>query len=375
MDFGFSDEQEALRATLRRFFETHSPSAEVRRLMESDAGFDPQVWKALAELGLLGVHLPEACGGQGASFLELGIAMEEMGRALFCGPYLSSVCLGAGAVLAVGSEADRRALLPGIAAGTTRAALAWVEPGGGWDLASVGLEVSRGPAGPSLHGAKTAVVDGATADLLLVVAREPGTAGDAGLSLLRVEPGARGVERTPIAPLDPTRKLAEIRFDGARAEPVGGPGAAGPGLRRVLAQASIALSAEMIGGSAACLDMAVGYARQRIQFARPIGSFQAIQHKAAEVLLEFETARSAVYWALWVAAEGSGELLQAARIARSAASDAYRRASAENLQIHGGVGFTWEADPQLHYKRAFASDLLFGDVTRARVEIARALGL
>ncbi len=376
MDFAFSEEQEEFRATLRRFLDERSPLSEVRRAMATREGHDPALWKTMAaELGLQALHLPDAYGGQGFGLLELGIAQEELGRALVPGPFFSTVCLAANAILNVGGEADHRALLPDLASGARTATLAWVEPVGTWDGAGVAVECRAQGGGFVLDGAKSIVTDAPVADLLLVVARLPGTRGDAGLTLLRVQRGAAGLSiETPDA-LDPTRRVSRVTFAGVRAAAVGAPGAAAAGLERTLHQARACLAFEMLGGAQRCLDMAVAYARQRVQFGRPIGAFQAIKHKCADVLLELELARSAVHYAGWAAGQDPTQLPLAASLAKAAAADAYLLASAENLQIHGGVGYTWEYDPHLFYKRARSSDVLLGDVTRQRAAIAERLGL
>ena len=376
MDFAFSDEQELFRETLRRFLADHAPMAEVRRAMETPEGFDPTLWKRMAkELGLQGIHLPEAYGGQGFSSLELGIVQEELGRALVPAPYFSTVCLAANAILNAGSEAERRALLPVIASGERTASLAWLESSGGWDLPSVSLECHPDGGGFVLDGRKTLVSDGGSAELLLVVARLPGTQGEEGITLLRVERTAPGVKLDVPPSLDPTRRYAHLEFAGVRAEALGPVGAAGAALLRSLSQATVCLAFEMLGGAARCLEMAVAYAKARVQFARPIGAFQAVKHKCAEVLLELELARSAAYYAGWAAAEDRPDLAFAASLAKVAAAQAYLRAAGENIQIHGGVGFTWEYDPQLYYKRAKASEILLGDPTRHRAHLAAGLGL
>ncbi len=375
MNFGFSDEQEAFRETLRRFLEARSPTAEVFRLTETPEGFDPAVWKQMAaELGLQGVHIPETYGGQGFGFLELGIVLEEAGRALLCSPYFSSVCLGANAILNAGSEKQKAAHLPGIASGETVATLALLDEGGSWSPASVSLELRRDGDDCVLDGVKRLVTDGALADLVVVVARLPGTRGEEGLSLIAVAGDDPGLEAVPVDPLDPTRRIADLRFEGVRGELLGEPGGAAAAVERTLDQASVCLAAESVGGTQRCLDASVEYARTRVQFARPIGSFQAIKHRCAEVLLEVESAKSAAYFANWTAAENNDELPLAASVARSFCGDAYVRAASENVQIHGGVGFTWEAEPQLHYKRARWNRTLFGGTAFHRERIARLKG-
>ena len=374
MNFAFSEEQEAFRAQLRRCFEEHASTPAVFRAMESRAGFDRALWKRLAgELGLPGLHLPEAYGGQGFGFLELGIALEEAGRVLFPSPLFSTVCLAANAILNAGSEAQKRALLPGIANGDQLATLALLEPGGDWSPESVRLAFESGRDGYSLTGSKRFVTDAATADLILVAARHEGTRGLDGLGLFVVRAQAPGLRVTTVEPLDATRKLAHLELAGVPAEPLGEPGGAGAALARTLDQARVLLACESAGAAQHCLDSAVAWAKQRVQFARPIGSFQAIQHKCAEVLLEVASAQSAAHFASWAAEQDEG-LPLAAAMAKSFCDEAYLRASQESLHIHGGVGFTWEAEPHLHLKRAKASETLLGPPAFQRARIARELG-
>jgi alkylation response protein AidB-like acyl-CoA dehydrogenase len=376
VNFAFSDEQEAFRETLRRFCQERLPVAEVRRLMEAPEGFDRDTWKQMAaELGLQGLAIPEAYGGQGFGFLELGIALEEMGRELAGGPFFATTCLGARAIQHAGDEAQRRAWLPRIASGEALATLAVTEGGGAETPDALHAECRRDGDRWRVSGEKRFVLAGGQADLIVVAARSPGTGGVEGISLLVVEGGAQGVAATPLETLDPTRKQADLRFEGAPARLLGREGGGWPALERTLDEARIAQSAEMVGGAARCLEMAVGYAKERVQFGRPIGSFQAIQHKAAEVLLELELARSAAYWAWWVAETGRADLAEAASLAKSVAGEAYLRAAQENVHIHGGIGFTWEHDAQLFLKRAKASDALFGDAADQRARLAERLGV
>jgi len=376
VNFAFSDEQEEFRSVLRRFLDEKAPPAEVRRMFVAPAGYDPALWKQMAaELGLQGVHLPEAAGGQGFGFLELGIVLEEMGRALLPSPFFASSVLAAEAIRCVAGADAQRALLRGIASGEEIAALAWVEAGLGWDPAALALEAR--PEGPAfvLEGAKQAVLSADAASQLVVAARLPGTRGDAGLTLLRVEANAPGVRIVPEEPIDLTRRVARVELDGVRAGVLGAAGGAAPGLRKALLRGAVALSAEMVGGASRALDMAVAYAKQRVQFARAIGSFQALKHAAADVLLELELARSASYWAWWVADQDGPELAEAAPLAKSACAEAYLLAAATNLQMHGGIGFTFDADPQLHYRRARADAALLGEPGAQRAALARELGL
>ena len=374
MDFALSDEQEAFRETLRRFLEEVSPPAEVFRLLDTAEGYDAGVWKRMAgELGLPGLIVPEAHGGQGFGPLELCIACEEMGRVLLCAPFFSSACLATAAVLLAGNEEQKARWLPGLATGERIGTLALIDSDG-WTPEEVSLEFRRDGQHYVLDGAKPLVTDGAIADLLVVAARQPGSRGADGLTLLVVDGDARGLSRRPLDPLDPTRKIARIELDGVRASLLGDEGTAAPALARTLDQASAALAVESVGGAERCLESAVAYARERVQFARPIGSFQAIKHKCAEVLLEVESARSAAYYAAWAAAEDPAALPLAAAVARSYCAEAYLRAAEENLHIHGGIGFTWEATPHLYLKRARSAATLLGDPVQHRARIAEAKG-
>ena len=387
MNFAFSPEQEEFRQSLRRFLADKSPAAEVRRLMETDEGYDPQVWKQLADqLGLQGLAIPEEFGGTGATPVELGIAFEEMGRALLCAPFFSTVGLAAQALLAVGDDRAKREYLPRIADGSLLATVAVTEEDGRWDLAAVRTSAvadsavpgppaapaaapggSAAPAAFLIDGTKMFVVDGHVAQLLLVVARN----GD-GLGLFAVDAADAGVVRTLLPTLDMTRKLARVEFSGVPARLVSGPGDATAALSRALDLALVALTAEQAGGAQRCLDMAVDYAKIRMQFGRPIGSFQAIKHKCAEMLIEVESAKSAAYHA---AGSTADELGVAAAIAKAYCSEAFFHVAAETIQVHGGIGFTWEHDAHLYFRRAKSSQLLLGDEHYHRERFAALTGI
>ncbi|MEN8183442.1 MAG: acyl-CoA dehydrogenase family protein [Myxococcota bacterium] len=370
MNFAFSEEQEAFREVLRRFGDERWSLAEVRRGLDTPEGFDRGAWKQLSEeLGLPGLILPEEVGGQGFGFLELGIAFEELGRQLAGGPLLATVCASL-AILNAGSPDDRQRWLPSIASGETIASLAWLEGRPGAKAGEV-PHLRRDGERWRVSGRRLAL-DGASADLLVVPAK---LAEGEGISLLVIPSDAPGVRTLPVEPFDLSRRLAEVDFDEAPGHLLGEEGQAEAAFDRSLDQANLAVCAEMVGGAARCLEMAVEYAKTRVQFARPIGSFQAIQHKTAEMLLELETARSAAYWAWWVAGEADGDLAEAASLAKSCCADAFDRAARENLQIHGGLGFTWEHDAHLFYRRARADDTLFGDAPSHRARLATHLGL
>ncbi|HEX4491686.1 MAG TPA: acyl-CoA dehydrogenase family protein [Acidimicrobiia bacterium] len=376
MNFAFSDEQEELRQTVRRFLEGKSPSAEVRRLMETTEGYDPAVWKQMGqELGLQGLHIPEEYGGQGFTFVELAIVLEEMGRVLLCAPYFSSVVLAANAILNAGTAEQKAALLPGIASGETIATLAFTEPNGKWDSAGVTMEAKGSGDSYTLDGEKMFVIDGHTANLIVVAARLAGTSGTDGIAFFTVDGDAAGLTRTPLATMDQTRKQAKLEFSGVKARPLGEPGAGWPALSKTLDQAAVGLANEMIGGAQFVLDQSVEYAKVRVQFGRPIGSFQAIKHKCADMLLEVESGKSAAYYAAWAAAEDNEELPVVAALAKAYISDAYFHCAAENIQIHGGIGFTWEHDAHLYFKRAKSSEIFLGDATYHRELLAQRIGI
>ncbi len=371
MNFAFSEEQEELRKSVRRFLESKSPETAVRELMETTEGYDTAVWTQMGqELGLQGLAIPEEYGGSGYTYVELIIVLEEMGRALLAAPYFATVALAANALLTSDDDAAKKDLLPGIAAGDTIATLAITEDNGRWDLDAVSLTAKKSGDGYTLDGHKMFVIDGHNANLILVAAKT-----DAGLSLFAVDGDASGLTKTPLSTMDQTRKQARLEFAGTPARLVGTDGGATAGLQKTLDLAAVALAAEQVGGAQKCLDMSVEYAKVRVQFGRPIGSFQAIKHKCADMLLEVESAKSAAYYAGWAAADDSEELPVVASLAKAYCSDAYFHASAENIQIHGGIGFTWEHPAHLYFKRAKSSELLLGDPTYHRELLAQRIGL
>ena len=371
MNFAFSEEQEELRKSVRRFLEDKSSSAEVRRLMETTEGFDQAVWDQMAQqLGLQGLAIPEEHGGSGYSYVELVVVFEEMGRALLCAPYFSTVALAANALLASGDDAAKKEFLPGIASGETVATLALTEANGRWDESGVTVEATKGGDGYTITGEKMFVIDGHTAGLILVAARSGG-----GVSLFAVDGGASGLTREALSTMDQTRKQAKLTFANTPARLIGTDGGAWPVLSKTLDLAAVALAAEQVGGAQKVLEMSVQYAKDRVQFGRPIGSFQAIKHKCADMLLEVESAKSAAYYAGWAAAEDNDELPVVASLAKAYCSDAYFHAAAENIQIHGGIGFTWEHDAHLYFKRAKSSELILGDPTYHRELLAQRIGI
>ncbi len=373
MNFAFSEEQEMLRDTVRSFLDDKAPSEKVRELMETDAGYDAELWSQIAMQGWQGMHIPEEYGGAGFGYLELVILMEEMGRSLFPAPFLSTVVLGANTLLVAGSEEQKQELLPAIADGSRIVALAHVEESGRWDAEGIQLRAKADGDDYILTGTKLYVVDGHVADTLLVAART-----EAGVSLFVVDASADGITRTRLETMDMTRKQARVELADVRVPATAMLGADGSGwdtLVKVLDLAAVALAAEQVGGAQQCLDMAVEYAKVRVQFGRPIGSFQAIKHKCADMLVKVESAKSAAYYAGWAASEDNDELPVTAPLAKSYCSEAYFHCAAENIQIHGGIGFTWEHDAHLYFKRAKSTELLLGDPAYHRALLADRLGL
>jgi alkylation response protein AidB-like acyl-CoA dehydrogenase len=370
VQFVFTEEQDELRRSLRRFLEERSPLSAVRRVMESPEGYDRGVWTQMAEqLGLQGIALPEGVGGAGCGAVEVGIVMEELGRALLPSPYFASVCLAANALVSAADGAARAAYLPGIADGSTVATLALCEASGSWAVGDVAMEAMASGDGWTLTGTKRFVLSGAEASLFLVVARTP-----AGVSLFAVEAGAEGLECSPLPVLDLTRPQADLTFAATPARLVSEGDVAGA-LQVALDRATIALTAEQVGGAARCLETSVAYAKQRIQFGRPIGSFQAIKHKCADMLVDVESARSTAYYAAWALEEGEEDPAELASLAKAACSEAYFHCAAENIQIHGGIGFTWEHDAHLFFKRAKTDELLLGDPVTHRARLAHLIAL
>lgn len=370
MNFAFTEEQEELRNFVRSFMEDKSPEATVRELMETDEGYDPAVWSQMAEqLGLQSLIIPEKYGGQGAGYVELGIVMEEMGRSLVCTPFFSTVVLAANAILLSDNEKAKESLLEKIASGEIIATLALAEANGRWDAEGVTVEASDTGDSATITGEKMFVTDGGTADLIVVAARAEG-----GIHLFTVEGDAAGLEREHLATMDQTRKQARLTFNATPATHLCDTDNFAK-LSTVLDLAAIALANEQVGGANFVLEMAVQYAKDRVQFGRPIGSFQAIKHKCADMLLEVESAKSAAYYAAWCAQEMNDELPSVASLAKAYCSEAYFHCAAENIQIHGGIGFTWEHPAHLYFKRAKSSELMFGDPAYHRELLAQRIGL
>jgi len=345
----FTKEQRLLRAVVSQALRDKSPPTAVREWMASSRGYDPAVWKELCgDAGLAGIHIPMEYGGSSGGAVELGIVAEEMGRTLFCGPFFGSAVMAGTALLEVAGEADRNRYLPGIASGTTLAALVLDDlnrPN------AVGGSIRAGADGV-LSGVAPMVVDAHVAEVLLAVARA-----GSGLGLYLVERHAPGVEVTPLTVVDATRKLSRVAFGGARSKEIGQVSRAA--LDTIWDRLCSALAHEMIGGAQRLLESTVAYTKQRFQFGRPIGSFQALKHRSADLLMEIELARAVTYHSARCLDSGEGEP-HAASMAKAAAADAYMSAARTGIQLRGGIGFTWENDTHLWFKRAKSSEVLLG---------------
>jgi alkylation response protein AidB-like acyl-CoA dehydrogenase len=365
MQHGDSADGARLRTTARGFLTRTATEAEARRLMATDAGYDEALWRRMAsELGWQGLAIPERYGGSGYGCAEMSIVLEEMGRALLCAPFLSSVMLAATALTESADEDAQARYLPDIASGDLIATVAISGEDGAPEGAD--LTTARGGDGWVLSGDAPFVLDGHVAGLVLVPARADGT-----VSLYAVDAGASGVRRTPLDSMDQTRKLASLSFEDTPARLVGASGDGARVLSRVLDVAAVALAAEQVGGASRCLDMAVEYAKTRVQFGRPIGAFQAVKHKCADMLVAVETARSALFGAIRHATTDDAGLPVSASIAKTLCSEAFLHVATENIHVNGGIGFTWEHPAHLYFRRAKSGEMLLGTPTYHRRRFAR----
>jgi len=379
VEFSFSEDQDELRRAARRFLAVASSEERVRSVMETEQGYDSTTWERLSEeLAWTALTIPEEYGGLGMSYLDLHPLMEEMGRSLLCSPFFSTICLGANALMLGGADLHKERYLPGIAAGETTATLAYAEKNNRMDAEGVEATYSRNGTGYILRGGKSYVVDGHTAALLVIAARTENSNGSKGVSLFLVPGDTEGLRRTWLPTMDQTRRLASIELSDVVVPHDALLGEEGRGwalCERTLDLARIALAAEQVGAAEMCLDMAVEYAKVRKQFGRPIGSFQAIKHKCADMLMMVESARSAAFYASALAGQGEADLEEAASSAKAFCSDTFFHCAAENIQIHGGIGFTWEHPAHMYFKRAKATETLFGDPSFHRERFARRMGL
>ena len=376
MDFAFSEDQEMLRRSARDFLTKECSSKVVRRLMEADDSYDPALWKKIAGLGWTALGIPESYGGVG-TFLDLIVVLEEAGRALLPGPFFATMGLAVPALIESGSEAQKKEALSAIAAGDARATLALTEPSGRWDATGITLEAKPVGGGWQLDGVKLFVPDAEHADYIVVAARTRGE-GEDGVSLLLIKGRPKGMTVNPLKTLDMTRRWSEVRFEGVQLEAdalMGAPHTAWPRLKRSLEWGTAALCAEMVGGAQKVLETSTDYAKTRHQFGKPIGIYQAVSHKLADMLVLSESGRSATYYAAWAVEADAPDRSLAGSMAKAYVSDAYRKIAGDGIQVHGGIGFTWEHDMHLYFRRAKASEVTLGDATYHRELVAQALDL
>jgi alkylation response protein AidB-like acyl-CoA dehydrogenase len=359
MNFDFSDDQKQLRDQARKFLAGTCTSKAVRVVLDGKESYDRALWKGLAEMGFLGVAIPEEYGGAGAGYLELCVIAEEMGRALAPVPFSSTVYLAAEALMLAGSDAQKRTWLPKIASGEAIGTLALFEGVGNPSQKSIGLDASNGV----LNGIKKPVADGAIADFVIVAARTASTGRESDVSLFLVDAKAGGVEAKTLTNLDPTRGQAELTFRNCKAEPLGGMGEGWSILGQVLDRAAVLIAFEQVGGADRALEMGRDYALDRIAFGRPIGSFQAVKHMLADMYVAATLARSNCYYGAWALSTNASELPEAAASARISATQAFQHCAKNNIQVHGGMGFTWEFDCHICYRRANALALGLGSLS------------
>jgi alkylation response protein AidB-like acyl-CoA dehydrogenase len=376
MDFAFSEEQEMLRRSTRDFLAKECGSKVVRKLMEQPDAYDAALWKKMAGLGWTSLGIPEQYGGAG-TFLDLIVVLEECGRALLPGPFFATMGLAVPALMEAGTEAQKKEALSAIAEGKARATLAMTEPSGRWDASGVTLAAKPVAGGWRLDGVKLFVPDAEGADYTVVAARTRGE-GEEGISLFLVKGLPKGMSVTQLQTLDMTRRWHEVRFDAVQLDAdalMGAPHKGWPPLKRTLEWATAALCAEMVGGAQKVLEDSTEYAKTRHQFGKPIGIYQAVSHKLADMLVLSESGRSATYYAAWAVEADAPDRSLASSMAKAYVSDAYRKVAGDGIQVHGGIGFTWEHDMHLYFKRAKASEVTLGDATYHRELVAQSLDL
>lgn len=387
MQFAFTEEQMMIRDSAEQFLSEVSSSEAVRRAMATEQGFDDELWNRICtEMYWQAIHIPEAYGGLGLGFVELVALLEQMGRYLLCSPFFSTVCLASNALLVAGSEEQKAKWLAEMAEGRLTATLAYKHRGRDWGADGVTATWRRDGDEYVLNGTFSYVPDGHTAELLVVAAREEGSRGEQGISLFLLPAGAQGVTRRWLPTMDQTRKQAEIGLDHVKVpvtDRLGDEGQAWPQLATILQLAAVCVAAEQVGGAQQALDLSVAYTQERVQFGRTIASYQAIKHKAADMMLKTEVGRSAIYYAACVAQEAlfggsdtsaiAAELPEAASMAKAHCSDAYFFNAGCGIQLFGGVGFTWEYDIHLYFKRAKSSETFLGDGAWHREQIAAQL--
>lgn len=383
MEFAFTQEQKMIRDTAQAFLAEVSTSGQIRSAMESAQGFDKKVWQRICEeMCWQAIHIPEEYGGMGLGYVELVVLLEQMGQRLLCSPFFSTVCLGANALLTSGTNQQKHKYLSQICEGSLTATLAYTSSNGRWDADAIQTIVTPKGDDFALSGTYRYVLDGHTADLLIVAARIEGSRGEDGISLFAVEADTPGVTRTWLPTMDQTRKQAEIVMDNvvvSHANVMGEYANAWLHLNEIIQLATIATSAEQVGGAQQVLDLTVAYTQERVQFGRPVAGFQAVKHQAADMMQRTEVARSAIYYAACIAEEAmtdgvlANELNEAASVAKAYCSESYFKNAGDAIQLHGGVGFTWEYDVHLYFKRAKSSEIFFGNAAYHREKIARIL--
>jgi alkylation response protein AidB-like acyl-CoA dehydrogenase len=379
MDFAFSEQQDILRASARQLLERECPPDMVRRLSDDPQGYAPDLWQKMAELGWMGLVLPETYGGSGLSFVDLTILMEEMGRVLLPAPFFSSVALGALTLLEAGSEEQRQQMLPRLARGETKVCVALLEADGRYDPRGIGLRASIRGNRATLNGTKLFVADAHVADYVICVARtRRGRNPESGISLFVLDMKSPGIMCSPLVSMDQTRRLCEVSFTrvGVSLDSLlGGRDSAWPILQRALDKATVALCAEMVGGAEKAMEMCIDYAKTRVQFGRQIGGFQAVKHKIADMKVWVENAKSVVYYAAWAVDSDAPEASRAASMAKAYCSEMYTQVTADGVQVHGGIGFTWDHNMHLFLKRAKSSEVLLGNATWHRERTAALIPL
>ena len=379
MDFGFSEQQDLLRTSARQFLERECPPDMVRRWSDDPQGYSPDLWQKMAALGWMGLVLPEAYGGSGLSFVDLTILMEEMGRVLLPTPFFSSIALGALTLLETGSDGQRQQILPRLVRGEIKVCVALTEADGRYDPRGISMRASIRGNRTTLNGTKLFVVDAHVADYVICVARTRGGRDpNSGISLFMLDMTSPGIACTPLMSIDQTRRLCEVSFTrvGVSLDAMlGGRDAAWPTLQRALDKATVALCAEMVGGAEKAMEMCIDYGKTRVQFGRPIGSFQAVKHKIADMKVWVENAKSVVHYAAWAVDCDVPEASRAASMAKAYCSEMYTQVTADGIQVHGGVGFTWDHPMHLYFKRAKSSEVLLGNTTWHRERTAALIPL
>jgi alkylation response protein AidB-like acyl-CoA dehydrogenase len=378
LDFAFSSEQEMLRESARRFLTTQCSSQFVRRMMADNTAHDQALWGKLVEMGWLAMVVPERYGGHGGSFLDLTVVLEEMGRALMPGPFFVAATLGASLLAESPEHPEKRALMTKLASGELIGTLAVAEATGRYDAAGVRLRAEKQHSRYMLSGEKFFVPDAHVAHVIVIAARTASADNDAehGVTLFWLDPKAPGVSITQLKTVDMTRRLCHLRLDRVSVEParmLGQEHQGWPLVRRALDVAAAGLCAEMVGTAQKALDMAVEYAKVRTQFGKPIGAFQAVKHKCVDMMVALETARSLAYYACWAVDSRVPEASRAVAMAKAQVSDMAKYVTSEAIQVHGGIGFTWEHDMHLYYRRAIAGEAAFGNAAAYRESLARSL--